>query len=85
MHIIVSMQADGLIVATTNQGQVLAECFFKAEDETTDELRQMGYVRLLYTYAAATVEAGPGIEPTDLADVFIEITGLWRFLLPYVG
>jgi hypothetical protein len=74
MHIIVSMQADGLIIATNMQGHILAECFFKAEDETAEELRQMGYARLLYTYAAATVEAGPGLEPTDLEDVFIEGT-----------
>ena len=72
MHIIVSMEADGLIVATTTQGQILAECFFKAEDETVDELRQMGYTRLLHTYAAATVEAGPGLEHTDLEDVFLD-------------
>jgi len=72
MHIIVAMQADGLIVATTTQGQILAECFFKAEDETVDELRQMGYARLLHAYAAATVEAGPGLEHTDLEDVFLD-------------
>jgi hypothetical protein len=72
MHIIVSIQADGLIVATNTQGQILAECFFKAEDETADELLQMGYARLLHTYAAATIEAGPGLEPTDLEDVFLE-------------
>ena len=72
MHIIVSMQADGRIVATTTQGQILAECFFKAEDETVDELRQMGYARLVHTYAAATMEAGVGLEPTDLEDLFLE-------------
>ena len=72
MHIIVSMQADGLIVAANTHGQILAECFFKAEDETAEELRQMGYAHLIHTYAAATVEAGIGIEPTDLEDLFIE-------------
>ena len=74
MHILVSMQADGRIVATTTQGQILAECFFKAEDETADELHQMGYARLLHIYGAATVEAGSGLEPTDLEDVFLEGT-----------
>ena len=72
MHIIVAMQADGRIVATTTQGQMLAECFFKAEDETADELRQMGYACLVHTYAAATIEAGAGLEPTDLEDLFVE-------------
>src|SRR5262249_62112196 len=71
MHIIVSMQADGRIVATTTQGQLLAECFFKAEDETADELRQMGYARLVHTYAAATVEAGGGREATGLGGLFV--------------
>ena len=42
MHIIVSMQADGLIVATTTQGQILAECFFKAEDEGALPLSEGG-------------------------------------------
>jgi len=37
-----------------------------------DELRQMGYARLVHTYAAATVEAGAGLEPTDLEDLFLE-------------
>ena len=59
-------------MATTTQGQILAECFFKAEDETVDELRQMGYARLVHTYAAATMEAGVGLEPTDLEDLFLE-------------
>ncbi len=72
MKIIVSMTAEGRIVAETMQGQILAECFFKAEDETAEELRQMGYARLRHTYATATLEAGQGIEPTDLEDVFIE-------------
>ena len=52
------------------QGQIVAACFFQAEDKTADEVRQMGDVRLLHTSAAATVEAGPGLEPTDLEDVF---------------
>src|SRR5713101_6391675 len=61
-----------LIVSMTTQGHILAECFLKAEDETADELRQMGYARLLPTYAAATIEAGPGLEAADLEDVFLE-------------
>ena len=72
MHIIVSMTTDGRIVAATTQGHILAECFLKAEDETADELRQMGYARRLSTYAAATIEAGPGLEAADLEDVFLE-------------
>src|SRR6266852_7958485 len=70
MHIIVSMKTDGRIVAATTQGHILAECFLKAEDETADELRQMGYARRLPTYAAATIEAGPGLEAADLERIF---------------
>jgi len=72
MKIIVSMTAEGRIVAKTLQGQILAECFFKTEDETVEELWQMGYARLRHTYDDATLEAGTGIEPADLEDIFIE-------------
>jgi len=74
MQIIISMQADGLIMATNPQGHLLAECFFKAEDETAEELRQMGYTSLMHTYPTATFVAGIGIEFTDLEDLFIEGT-----------
>ena len=74
MHIIISMQADGLIRAANPQGHLLAECFFKAEDETADELRQMGYTSLRHAYPTATFVVGTGLEATDLEDLFLEAT-----------
>ncbi len=62
MHILISLQADGLIMATNPQGHRLAECFFKAEDETAEELRQMGYTSLRHAYPTATFVVGTGLE-----------------------
>ena len=42
-QVIVSRNDKEEVWATTPTGEILAECFFKAEDETPDELRQMGY------------------------------------------
>ena len=72
MQMIIAIQADGLIRATTPQGHLLAECFFKAEDETADELRQMGYTSLRHAYPTATFVVGTGLDATDVEDLFIE-------------
>jgi hypothetical protein len=72
MQMIISMQADGLIMATNTQGHLLAECFFKAEDETAEELRQMGYTSLRHTYPTATFVVETGMESTDVEDLFLE-------------
>jgi len=58
MSITVCMDAAGAIWLANGQGDLLAECFFKAEDETEDELRLMGYHRLLTVYPAAHLAAG---------------------------
>jgi hypothetical protein len=54
------------------QGDLLAECFFKAEDETAEELQQMGYQSLSACYPAAQMTVGWGVEVADLADLFVE-------------
>ena len=43
----------------TPRGKILAECFFKAEDETPDELRQMGYRSLTEQYESAKFRGDP--------------------------
>ena len=53
--------------------RVTAECFFKAEDETEDELRHMGYHRLLTLYPTAHLAAGTGVDPAELDEVFLEV------------
>ena len=54
------------------QGDLLAECFFKTEDETEDELRHMGYHRLLTVYPTAHVAAGVGLDRAELEELFLE-------------
>ena len=46
--------------------------FFKTEDETEDELRLMGYHRLLTVYPTAHPAAGAALEPAELGEVFLE-------------
>ena len=72
MTIIVSMDACGRIWAHTAQGEVLAECFMKTEDETLEEILAWGYPLLGQTYPDAQLEAGPGMERHDLVEVFLE-------------
>jgi hypothetical protein len=72
MAVIVSMDNAGEVVVASPQGHLIAEGFFKAEDETPEELQQMGYRPLVTLYAPAQILVGRGVEPEDLADVFIE-------------
>src|SRR5215510_2381160 len=72
MIVTVCMDAAGAIWLANGQGDVLAECFFKAEDETEDELRLMGYHRLLIVYPAAHLAAGTTLEPAELGEIFVE-------------
>ena len=71
MSITVCMDAAGAIWLANGQGDLLAECFFKAEDETEDELRLMGYHRLLTVYPAAHLAAGTALEPAELGELFV--------------
>ena len=71
MTVIVCMDEVGAIWIANGQGALLAECFFKAEDETEDELRLMGYHRLLTVYPAAHLAAGTVLEPGELGELFV--------------
>ena len=72
MQVTVSMNAAGLILVTTPLGEILAECFFKAVDETVEGLRHMGYESLMHRYPTAHIVAGRGIEVADMEDLFLE-------------
>jgi hypothetical protein len=72
MIVTVCMDAAGAIWLANGQGDLLAECFFKAEDETEEELRLMGYHRLLTVYPAAHLAAGTALEPAELGEIFVE-------------
>jgi hypothetical protein len=72
IKIIVSMDACGEIWAHHEQGDRREVCFFKTEEETEEELRAWGYPLLMDAYPAAQLEAGYGIEPQELAELFLE-------------
>ena len=55
----------------TARGTSSSNVFFKTEDETEDELRHMGYHRLLTVYPTAQVAAGVALDPAELGEVFL--------------
>lgn len=71
-QVIVSRNNNEEVWVQTPTGKTLAECFFKAEDETPDELRQMGYRPLTEQYRRAHITVGAGLEAADLAELFVE-------------
>ena len=54
------------------RGNVLAECFFKAPDETPEELEHMEHLQLLHLYPVEEILVGPGIAPEELEEIFVE-------------
>jgi len=72
MKIIVWMDERGEIWAHHEQGDRREVCFFKTEEETEEELRAWGYPLLVDAYPAAQLEAGDGIAPQELAELFLE-------------
>ena len=72
MKIIVLMDAHGEIWAHHEQGNRREVCFFKTDEETEEELRDWGYPLLGDAYPTAQIEAGQGMEPEELAELFLE-------------
>jgi hypothetical protein len=72
MPVTIFMNEAGGVWIENPQGDLLAECFFKAEDETAEELKQMGYPSLSECYPAAQIAAGKGIAVEDMTDLFLE-------------
>jgi hypothetical protein len=72
MTVTVCMNEAGAIWIANDQGDMLAECFFKTEDETEDELRLMGYHHLLTVYPTAHLAAGAALDPAELGELFLE-------------
>ena len=71
-HVIVSSNDKDEVWVETATGNLLAECFFKAPDETPDELEHMGYPQLLHLYPAEEILVGQGITPDEVEDIFVE-------------
>ena len=72
MEMMVSTDEAGGVWVANAQGDLLAECFFKAADETPEELGHMGYRQLLQTYPAACLRVCQGVELADLEELFLE-------------
>jgi hypothetical protein len=72
MKIIVSMDTCGEILARNAAGDILGECFFMAADETPEEIMALGYRCLVQTYPAAQIEAGEGIDPAEIGELFLD-------------
>ena len=71
-QIIVSRNDKEEVWAETPTGNLLAECFFKAPDETPEGLEHMGYPQLLHLYPAEELQVGQGITPDEVEDIFVE-------------
>jgi hypothetical protein len=71
-QIIVSRNGKEEVWVETPTGNVLAECFFKAPDETPEELEHMGYPQLLHLYPPEAILVGPGITPEEVEEIFVE-------------
>ena len=73
MDVTVCMNAAGRVWVEDSQGHVLAECFFKMDEETEDELQHMGYQRLLTVYPSAHVAVDTDIVSDDMGTLFLEL------------
>jgi hypothetical protein len=71
-QVIVSSNDNEDVWIETPTGTRLAECFFKAPDETPHELEEMGYVQLLRLYPAAAIRVSQGMTPEEVEDIFVE-------------
>jgi len=71
-QVIVSRNDKEEVWVKTPTGHRLTECFFKAPDETPEELEHMGYPQLLHLYPAEEILVGQGIAPDEVEDIFVE-------------
>jgi len=71
-QIIVSRNDQEDVWVATPTGDLLAECFFKAPDETSEELEHMGYPQLIHLYPPEEILVGPGIAPEEVEEIFVE-------------
>jgi hypothetical protein len=71
-QVIVSRNDKEEVWVATPTGHLLAECFFKAPDETPEELEHMGYPQLLHLYPPEEILVGPGIASEEVEEIFVE-------------
>ena len=71
-QVIVSRNEKEEVWVATPAGTILAEGFFKAPDETPEELEHMGYPQLLHLYPPEEIRVGPGITSEEVEEIFVE-------------
>ena len=71
-QVIVSRNDKEEVWVKTPTGHRLTEGFFKAPDETLEELEHMGYPQLLHLYPPEEILVGPGIAPEEVEEIFVE-------------
>ena len=71
-QVIVCTNVNEEVWVETPTGNIVTECFFKAPDETPEELEHMGYPQLLHLYAPEAILVGPGIAPDEVEEIFVE-------------
>jgi hypothetical protein len=71
-QVIVSKNDREEVWVATPAGDLLAECFFKAPEETPEELEHMGYPQLRHLYPPEEIRVGQGITPEEREDIVVE-------------
>jgi hypothetical protein len=71
-QVIVSRNEKEEVWVATPAGTLLAEGFFKAPDETPEELEHMGYPQLLHLYPPEEMLVGSGIASEEVEEIFVE-------------
>jgi hypothetical protein len=71
-QVIVSRNEKEEVWVATPTGTLLAEGFFKAPDETSEELEHMGYPQLLHLYPPEEMLVGSGIASEEVEEIFVE-------------
>lgn len=71
-QVIVCTNDNEEVWVETPTGHIVAGCFFKAPDETPEELEHMGYPQLLHLYPPEAILVGPGIAPEEVEEIFVE-------------
>jgi hypothetical protein len=72
MQVRVSTDAEGMVWIAPAQAHRLLAGFFKAPDETPEELERMGYPQLIHLYPPEAILVGPGIARDEVEDIFVE-------------
>ena len=71
-QVIVARNDKEEVWVVTLTGHLRTECFFKAPDETPEELEHMGYPQLLHLYPPEEILVGPGIALEEVEEIFVE-------------